>query len=120
MINVLHVNKMSDNNKISLRAFGYAMKNCPEDRQTSLTAAVEAHGKHAVLQRLEWLESVQGPTSKYINVICEDIAFMRLVFLTRPTKPNNPSSRSWFLSTCRAALSINKTILECIRYAAIM
>lgn len=102
---------------ISLRAFGYAMRNSAIERQESLSAASQKHGWKPVLDRLRWLQGKHGEQSKYANVIAEDIRFMVIVY--DDTLPQKMSQPAWWirvLPVCYKVLSFTDNLLNATRY----
>ena len=62
---------------ISLREFGYKMKEEQSHRQMALKLAIETHGVDEVFNRLNTLEKYDNIQKFYGNVITSDIQYVR-------------------------------------------
>jgi hypothetical protein len=61
--------------RLSLVAHGYSMKDSSEDRRIVLKAAVAKHGVPEVVDRLEFLKQAWCGTPMFLDAICEDLQF---------------------------------------------
>ena len=74
--------------EVCLISFGYGLKDSLDERRTALEAAVKKHGTDAVVARLEFLKQAWSGTQKFLDVINQDLSFVR----TLAELPEHPYS----------------------------
>ncbi len=74
--------------EVCLVSFGYGLKDSSAERRTALEAAVKGRGTDAVVTRLEFLKQAWSGTQKFVDVINQDLSFVR----TLADLPEHPYS----------------------------
>ena len=74
---VHHKVELDRDNRISLVAYGYSMKDSVEERELALKTAISKHGVAAVVERLEFLSQAWSGTPMFLDVICHDLNFSK-------------------------------------------
>ena len=80
--------KNGQEGEVCLVSFGYGLKDSSAERRTALEAAVKGRGTEAVVTRLEFLKQAWSGTQKFVDVINQDLGFVR----TLADLPEHPYS----------------------------